>query len=130
MLAAWRPGDGRANYPMALDELRGRLLVGLRSPASLVVLDTSTGDVTQTLEGVGDVDDLFLDDAGHLFAVGGEGFVDVFVWAEGGTLDRVSRVATSPGARTGLWVPEWNRLFVAAPRNGDVDARVLVFEVS
>jgi hypothetical protein len=39
------------------------------------------------------------------------------------------RVPTAPGARTGLYVPEWNKLLVAAPRQGSTDARLLVFAV-
>jgi hypothetical protein len=38
-------------------------------------------------------------------------------------------VPTAPGARTGLYVPEWNRLLVAAPKQGLKDARLLVFSV-
>ena len=34
-----------------------------------------------------------------------------------------------PGARTGLYVPEWNKLVVAAPRQGTDEARLLVFAV-
>jgi hypothetical protein len=51
--------------------------------------------------------------------IGGEGYVDVFDAAAGGTYERVARLATRAGARTGLWSPELDRLFVAWPaRNG------------
>ena len=40
-----------------------------------------------------------------------------------------ARVPTGPGARTGLYVPEWHKLLVAAPRQGTSDARLLVFAV-
>jgi hypothetical protein len=40
-----------------------------------------------------------------------------------------ARVPTAPGARTGLYVPEWKKLLVAAPRQGTNEARLLVFEI-
>jgi hypothetical protein len=40
-----------------------------------------------------------------------------------------ARVPTVPGARTGLYVPEWHKLLVAAPRREASEARVLVFAV-
>lgn len=127
--ASWTPGAGSSNFPMALDEGRGRLYVGLRRPASLALLDAGSGDVVATLDAVGDVDDLFLDEArSRLYAVGGEGFVDVFAPLDAGVPARTGRVRSASGARTGLFVPEWDRLFVAAPRLGGESARVLVFE--
>jgi hypothetical protein len=41
----------------------------------------------------------------------------------------VRRITTAPGARTGLFVPAFNRLFVAVPHRGLQSARVLVYEV-
>ena len=40
-----------------------------------------------------------------------------------------AHVPTAPGARTGLYVPEWNKLLVAAPRQGTSEARLLVFSI-
>jgi hypothetical protein len=68
----------------------------------------------------GDADDLFLDARRHrLYAVCGEGAVDVFDTSlagdgRGAASRHLARVPTSPGARTGLFVPELDRLFVAA----------------
>jgi hypothetical protein len=39
------------------------------------------------------------------------------------------RITTAPGARTGLFVPALNRLFVAVPHRGLQSAKVLVYEV-
>jgi hypothetical protein len=38
-------------------------------------------------------------------------------------------IETSPGARTGLWVPDLQRLFVAAPARAGHGAAVLVYTV-
>ena len=77
---------------------------------------------------LGDTDDLFYDAARRrLYVIGGEGFVDV-VERNGDTLRRVAQVATRDGARTGLWVADQNRLYVAVPARGTQPAEVRVFE--
>jgi YVTN family beta-propeller protein len=119
-VANWSvPGRG-ANFPMALDERGGRLFVAFRQPATLAVLDLTNGSVLGQLPLCGDADDLFLDVRRHrLYAVCGEGAVDVFgdpPEARQGTRRvprHLARVPTVPGARTGLFVPDLDRLFVA-----------------
>jgi hypothetical protein len=43
--------------------------------------------------------------------------------------ERASRVTTAPGARTGLFLQNSGRLYVAVPHRGPQPARVLVYEV-
>src|SRR6185295_4358101 len=43
LTATWPMKEFQANFPMALDEANKRLFVGCRSPARLVVFDTTTG---------------------------------------------------------------------------------------
>jgi RES domain-containing protein len=38
------------------------------------------------------------------------------------------RMATASGARTSLWVPELDRLFIAVPRNGSRGAEILIYQ--
>ena len=116
------PGLG-SNYPMALDEEGGRLFLGFRDPAALAVLDLAQGIPLGRLPLAGDVDDLFFDARRRrLYAICGEGAVDVFEdlpsGGAGSAAGRVPRllahVPTVGGARTGLFVPALDRLFVAA----------------
>jgi len=117
-----------ANYPMALDESRHRVLIGSRHPARLVALDWK-GKVLSDAPCVGDTDDLFYDrQRSRIYVTVGEGFVDVFDAPESGSFTRVARLPTADGARTSLWVPELRRLYVAAPRRGGKDAAIHVFE--
>jgi hypothetical protein len=117
------------NYPMALDEAGHRLLIGCRAPARMLALDTDTGKQTASVEIAGDTDDLFYDAARkRVYVVGGQGFVDVLEQKGADRYERVARYPTAPGARTGLFVPEWNKLFVAAPHRGAQEAQILVFE--
>jgi DNA-binding beta-propeller fold protein YncE len=126
VLAKWPVTSALRNYPMALDEEHHRLFVGCRTPARMLVIDTETGKQTGSVEIVGDTDDLFWDASrGRVYVIGGEGFVDVI---DGASLKRVSREATAAGARTGLWVAEWSKLFVAVPHRGAQAAEVRVWE--
>jgi hypothetical protein len=111
--ATWRVPDLRANFPMAWDEDHGLIAVVFRSPARLVLLDSGTGSVKAKLETCGDADDVFFD--GHrqrIYVSCGSGSVDVFQ-GEGGGYRAAASFATKSGARTSLFVPELDRLFVA-----------------
>jgi hypothetical protein len=113
---------------MALDEPTRRVFIGCRSPASLSELDAATGSVVARVQTVGDTDDLFYDEARRrLYVIGGEGFVDV-IQRDGDTLRRIAQVPTRDGARTGLWVANQSRLYVALPARSGQPAEVRVFE--
>ena len=118
-----------ANFPMALDSESGRLLIACRRPSRLVIYDAHSEKLLQNMPLSGDCDDLFCDNAAHkLYASCGEGFVDVFRLQKAQDVSLLTRVKTSPGARTSLFVPELNRLYVAAPRHGSSAAEVLIFD--
>jgi DNA-binding beta-propeller fold protein YncE len=130
VVAKWGLGGQFANYPMALDDANKRLFVGCRFPARLVVLDTTSGRIVTSLPTVGDTDDVFYDPARRLiYVIGGEGAVEVLRQREPDHYERVGRIPTAPGARTGLFVQAFNRLYVAAPHRGLQSARVLVYEI-
>jgi DNA-binding beta-propeller fold protein YncE len=130
VLAKWGLGTSFANYPMALDTANHRLFVGCRLPARLVVLDTTSGRTVNTLPTVGDTDDVFYDATRQLvFVIGGEGAVEILRQRDPDHYERASRVTTAPGARTGLFLQNSGRLYVAVPHRGPQPARVLVYEV-
>ena len=123
----WTPPCA-GNYPIALDEAGRRLFVGCRRPASLAMVDTSSGKSFGSVPIVGDTDDLFYDvDRMRVYVIGGDGAVDVFD-RRADQLRRVERVQTRAGARTGLWVAALRRLYVAAPARSGQPAEVQVLE--
>lgn len=129
VLAKWPITSALKNYPMALDETHHRLLIGCRAPARMLVIDTETGKQTASVEIVGDTDDLFYDAArSRVYVIGGQGFVDVFDQKNADHYDRTAHIATASGARTGLFVPDWGKLFVAVPHRGEQRAEILVYE--
>jgi hypothetical protein len=129
MSGRWPVTSALKNYPMALDEAHHRLLIGCRAPARMLAIDTETGKQTASVEIVGDTDDLFYDAArSRVYVIGGEGFVDVFEQKDADHYGRIAHLATAPGARTGLFVPDWGNLFVAVPHRGEQRMEILVYE--
>jgi hypothetical protein len=127
-LARWTTGDASANFPMALDEAHRRLFVGARSPPTLLAYDLDSGQVVARLAIGRDVDDLFWDAAHErLYAICGEGRVDVIAAPAADRYAVESSIPTARGARTGLFVAEDSALYVAAPASRDAPARILVF---
>ena len=125
--ASWVTGGLRANYPLALDSSSGTLFSVFRHPAKVAVMDSKSGRLLATLATCGDSDDVFFDAKRHrLYVICGEGFVDVFSQADG-QFRLQSHIATVSGARTGLFVPDLDRLFVAVRAKASIGASVWVF---
>src|SRR4051812_20589882 len=119
-----------ANFPMALDGGAQRTLIVFRRPARLLVLSNTDGAVVANLDTCGDADDLFVDARRHrVYVVCGAGAVDVFE-DNAGAYQRIGQVGTAPGARTGLFVPELDRLFVAVRAAGSEPAAIWVLRPS
>jgi len=115
---------------MALDESTQRLFVATRQPALMLVYDTTTGKRMAELPLCGDADDLFYDSQRRqLYAVCGEGVVDVIRQRDPDHYEFAQRVQTSNGARTGLFVPRLSTLFVAVPSHGGSSAEIRVYRI-
>jgi hypothetical protein len=116
-----------SNFPMAIDGEAHRILVVFRSPPSLVALSSQDGHVVAKTETCGDADDVFVDRKRHRVYVScGEGAVDVLEPDQQG-YRRLARVPTASGARTSLFVPELDRLFVAVRAGSNEPAAIWVF---
>lgn len=126
----WYLGDARKNYPMALDEADGRLFVGCREPAVLLVLDTASGKIVDRVNIDGDADDIFYDGAARrLYISCGAGWLDVVQQRDADYHKVVERLTILPGARTCLLVPQARRLYVAVPQYEGRPAEVRVYEI-
>jgi hypothetical protein len=129
-VAQWGIPDAEANFPMAVDDTGERLAVVYRKPARLAVFDTGNGKVVATLPTCADADDVFFDVKRHrLYVSCGEGTVDI-VRAEGNEYRELGRVPTVSGARTSLFVPRFDRLFVAVRATGSERAALWIFRPS
>ena len=125
-IASW-PIDTGSNFPMTLDEESGRVLVASRNPPQLGAFSMQDGSLIATADACGDTDDIFFDAKRHrVYLICGDGYLDVFE-AQGDAYRRFARIPTISGARTALFVPELDRLFVAARANPGEPAAIWVF---
>ena len=130
LLASWATDEAASNFPMALDETNGRLFIVCRKPAVLLVLDTKSGAVVTKLPTVGDSDDVFYDQRRkRVYASGGEGAILVYQQQDPDHYSKIGQIETVKGARTSLFVPELNRLFLAVRSQGQNAAAIRVYEV-
>jgi DNA-binding beta-propeller fold protein YncE len=126
-VSSWRSPQSQANFPMALDDDGSTAAVVFRTPPKLVLFDTRHGAVRASLATCADADDAYFDARRkRIYVSCGSGMVDVFDEREP-PLRRIAEIATAQGARTSLFVPELDRLFVAV-RSGRLNgAKILVY---
>ena len=125
VVATWKTDLAFGNFPMALDEANHRLFVGCRLPSKLVVLNTESGDVVAKIDISGDPDNVFYDRKRHrIYVICGAGKVDIIEQTDANTYEAFAKIDTADGARTGLFVPERDTLFVAVPHRGSQEAEI------
>lgn len=128
-LAHWKAGC--ENYPMALDEAHRRLFIFCRNNSYVAVFDTRSGRRVASVRATpgASSDDMFWDPSrNRLYVlarillhgknphVAGPGIVDVIQEEDPDHYRMIATSATGFGAQTGMFVPEWGKLFVAARR--------------
>ena len=129
VVATWKLSEAKKNFPVALDEANRRLFVGCRQPAALIVLDSDTGKEVASVAIDGDTDDVFYDvKRSRIYISCGAGFIDVLDCKALLPYSLTGKIPTASGARTSLFVPELNRLYLAVPHRGDQPAEVRVYE--
>jgi DNA-binding beta-propeller fold protein YncE len=126
-IGSWSTAGRNANFAMALDQGRQRLLVAFRRPAELGVYALEDGEAVASVPTCGDVDDLFVDPKRERVYIScGEGFLDVLT-ADGNSYRRIEHIPTASGARTSLFVPDLDRLLLAVPARVGTSAAIWVF---
>jgi DNA-binding beta-propeller fold protein YncE len=125
--ARWSTGLHRLNFPMAFDAKSQMLAIAYRLPARLALVDPASGFERQVIKTCADSDDLFLaPTAEQISVICGSGEIDVYRTGPS-NFAFVASVPSRAGARTGLFVPKENRLYVAARAQADGSAAVMVF---
>jgi DNA-binding beta-propeller fold protein YncE len=116
-----------SNFPMAIDRDAHRVLVAFRNAPTLMALSSQDGRSVAKIDTCGDADDVFVDPKRRRVYVScGEGVVDVLEQVEAG-YRRLARMPAVSGARTSLFVPELDRLFVAVRARSNEPAAIWVF---
>ena len=126
---SWPIADAGSNFPMAIDDASSQVVVVFRNPPKLRAYSMQTGKTANELDICGDSDDVFFDaKRRRLYVSCGEGFIDVIDGSSAYKL--VTRIPTVPGARTSLFVPELDRLFLAVRASRGEAAAVWVYRLA
>jgi len=106
------------------------LFVGCRLPSKLVVLDTASGKTVTSVGISGDPDDLSYDRKRHrIYAICGAGKIDIIDQTDANTYKALAKINTADSARSGLFVPERDALFVAVPHRGSQRAEIRRYQI-
>jgi DNA-binding beta-propeller fold protein YncE len=143
VLARWTNPECE-NYPMALDEAHHRVFVFCRGASVASVIDTESGKQVTTIPVTpqSSSDDMFFDPTKNRlyilsrmlidnknFRVAGPGIVDVIQEQDPDHYEKIATYTTGFGGQTGLFVPEWQKLFVAArAQPTGQSAEILMYE--
>lgn len=112
----WTLKNYKGNTPLAFDPADSLLLIGCRTPAALIVLDSKTGQQLNAVPASEGADDLFYEEAHHrAYLIAGSGAVDSFAVAPDGKLQVLEQMKTLSGAKTGLLLTTRETLFVGMP---------------
>jgi len=127
-VANWPTGSG-TNFPMALNDRAGHVVVAFRNPAKLGAFSMQDGAPVANVDLCADADDMFMDaKRERVYVSCGDGHLDVFDTREN-AYPRINHIATIVGARTSLFVPELDVLFIAARATTSEPAAIWVFRV-
>lgn len=119
--------DLGANFPLAIDQNAHQVLTVTRSPPRLVAFSTRDGSRAGVVGTCGDADDLFVDaKRQRIYVSCGEGAIDVFERRDASFV-RLAQVSTRAGARTSLYVPELDLLFVGLRARSGEPAAIRIF---
>ena len=130
VVATWKTGDASANFPMALDETNHRLFIGCRSPSKLVVLNTESGNLVASIGISSDTDDIFYDSKRHrIYAICSAGKIDIIEQTSADAYKVLAKIDTANGARTGLFVPARDTIFVAVPHRDSQQAAIRAYQI-
>ena len=130
VMTTWSIADeGKRNAAIAFDEADHRLFVVARAPGKVIVLDSDSGKILNSLPCASDNDDALYDAASRRLYVAGLPSLDVFELRGPNRFRQIGQLPTSFHAITGILVPQLNRYYLAVNHHGDTPAQVEIYEV-
>lgn len=128
IVARWKLTKAADNVPIAFDSGDQLLFVACRTPGMVIALDAITGKEIASQPAAPGADDLFYDPAlRRVYVISGAGEVDSYQVDEARNLHPLEVVHTAAGAKTALFVPAQNLLYVGVPGVGGKPAEIRVF---
>lgn len=129
IVAKWPVSGGSFCVATDLDEAHQRLFVTCRS-GTLNVLDTETGKAVASVPIAKGTDDvLYEPERKRIYVTSAEGFIEVIRQADPNHYEAVAKIPTGPMGKNLALVKSENRLYVAVPPYGKVQAKILVYDV-
>lgn len=129
LLAQWPTGAATRNSAIAFDDDKHRIYIMGRRGA-LIVMNSDTGKITDTISVPADADDLAFDESVHrLYVPGGDGFLGVYDVLDPDHAREIARIITRKDARTGLLLSREHKYLLAASETGEKPAAVLIYDV-
>ena len=118
LITRWPVPNAQGADSLVLDEPNHRLFIATRKPAEFIAYDTDTGKVVTTLPTVEMNDDMWFDVARKRFYVTGTENTAVMEQRDADHYSRLTDVPTGYRAKTSIFVPELNRLYIAVSGKG------------
>jgi DNA-binding beta-propeller fold protein YncE len=131
IIARWPlPSNTHVAHAIALDEENHRLFTVSRKPGKFIVMDTDTGKVVTMLPCVEVNSDISRDPAKKRIYISGSETVSVFAQIDADHYEHLAEVPSAFRAKSSIFVPELQRLYVAASGKGKPDAKLklLIYE--
>jgi DNA-binding beta-propeller fold protein YncE len=125
IVAEWSTAGGPQPHVAGLDAAHHRLFMGSRlggghnvDPGKLVIINTDTGKVVQTLDATGGGDEIFYDaPSKRVYFSGSTGTLAVFHEDDPDHFQLLGKVPTGAIAKSGIWIPELKRYYAAVPKH-------------
>src|SRR5882762_2888116 len=130
VIATWSvEQEDKRNAAMGFDEADHRLFVVTRDPGKVIVLDSNSGKILDSLPCAGSTDDAVYDPGSRRLYVAGVPSLNVFELRGANRFRQIGQLPTSFHAVTGILVPELNRYYVAVNHHGETPAQVQIYDV-
>ncbi|MFZ1086984.1 MAG: YncE family protein [Terracidiphilus sp.] len=124
----WKLTKAGDNVPLAFDAKDQLLFVACRTPGTLIALDAKTGKEIASLPAAGGADDLFYDPVlSRVYLISGTGEVDAYQVDDAKSFHALAVLTTASGAKTALFVPAQNLLYLAVPGAGQHPSEIRVY---
>jgi DNA-binding beta-propeller fold protein YncE len=129
IVATWPVPGGSFCVAADLDEAHQRLFVTCRS-GTMDVIDSETGKLVVTVPIAKGTDDVLYDaESGRIYITSAEGFIEVLHQTDPNHYESIAKIPTGPMGKNLALVKSQKRFYVAVPPYGNVQAKLLVFEV-
>jgi DNA-binding beta-propeller fold protein YncE len=125
IVAEWSTAGGPQPHVAGLDAAHHRLFMGSRlggghnvDPGKLVIINTDTGKLVETLDATGGGDEIFYDaPSKRVYFSGSTGTLAVFHEDDPDHFQLLGKVPTGAIAKSGIWIPELKRYYAAVPKH-------------